>query len=77
MPSDYSSVMLVFSHQISKYRDDREIVRESTMEAIDIMAKTSKETQNNLFPTLMHYLNEPPDYALATVAQGMYGVHGI
>src|SRR6266550_7250061 len=72
MPSDYSNVMLVFSHQISKYSDHREIVRETTMEAIDIMAKTSKETQNNLFPTLMHYLVDPPDYALATIAQGMY-----
>jgi hypothetical protein len=42
------------------------------MEAISIMAKTSKKTRNNLFPALMHCLAEPPDYALGTIAQGMW-----
>ena len=46
------------------------------MEAIVIMAKTSKESQNNLFPTLLHNLREPADYALETIAQGMCGFRG-
>ena len=46
------------------------------MEAIDIMATTSKESQNNLFPTLLHSLNEPADYALEAIAQGMCGFCG-
>jgi len=37
------------------------------------MAKTSEETRLNLFPALMHRLDEPPDYALGSIAQGMYG----
>ena len=40
------------------------------------MAKTSKETRNNMFPALMHYLDGPPDYALGTIAQGLFDIHG-
>lgn len=76
MYSDYCNVTLIFLHRVSKFRDDREIVRQSAMEAIDIMAKTSKETQNNLFPTLLHSLDDPADYALETVAQGTYDSRG-
>ena len=64
-------LMLVFWQPISKYRDGREIVRQSAMEAIGIMAKTSDETRNNLFPTLLRCLDEPPEYALGTIAQGL------
>ena len=71
-----SNVSLVFSHLISKSSDSREIVRQSAIEAIGIMAKTSNETRNNLFPALIHYLDDPPDCALGTIAQGMCCVHG-
>lgn len=37
------------------------------------MAKTSEDTRLNLFPALMHHLDErPPDYALGSIAHGMY-----
>jgi hypothetical protein len=52
--------------------DHREIVRQSAVDAIATMAKTSEETRLNLFPALMHRLDDPPDYALGTIAQGMY-----
>jgi hypothetical protein len=52
--------------------DHREIVRQSAVDAIGTMAKTSEETRLNLFPALMHRLDDPPDYALGTIAQGMY-----
>jgi hypothetical protein len=47
-------------------------VRQSATEAIGAMAKTSDETRFNLFPALMHRLDNPPDYALGPIAQGMY-----
>jgi len=51
--------------------DGREIVRQSAIDAIGVMAKTSKETRNNLFPALMHSLDEPPDSALGTIAKAV------
>jgi hypothetical protein len=51
-------------------------VRESAIEAIGAMAKTSEETRCNLFPALMHRLEDPPDYALGTIAQGISSFHG-
>lgn len=36
------------------------------------MAKTSEETRLHLFPALMHRLDEPPEYAMGTIAQGMH-----
>lgn len=74
MSSNYS--ISGFSHPISEYSDDREIVRQSAMEAIGIMAKTSKESRNYLFPSLMRCLNQLPDYALGTIAQGTRGIYG-
>jgi len=51
--------------------DHRDIVRQSAKEAINVMAKTSEETRLHLFPALMHRLDEPPEYAMGTIAQGM------
>jgi hypothetical protein len=45
------------------------------MEAVSTMAKTSDETRLNLFPALMHRLDEPPNYALGPIAHGMYDFH--
>jgi hypothetical protein len=36
------------------------------------MAKTSEETRLHLFPALMHRMDEPPEYAMGTIAQGMH-----
>ena len=45
-------------------------MREAASDALTIMAKTSETTRRNMFPTLLHNLENPSPEALPLIAKG-------